>query len=125
MSDEEYAQSKFELWHRCASVGIVIVLAGVYGLQFGVGLTIRSFAGGVLPLAMIWFAESLSGWALEVSGGWLRASNADTALRIAGWLILLFMFPAHERHHRRPWGADIISARKGHSSRGEAATPCR
>jgi hypothetical protein len=91
MSDEEYAQSKFETWHRCASVGIVIVVAGLYGSIFGAGWTIRSFAGVVLPLAMIWFADSLSAWALEISGGWLTAGNADTALRIAGWLILLFM----------------------------------
>jgi hypothetical protein len=40
---------------------------------------------------MIWFADSLSAWALESSGGWLTAGNADTALRIAGWLILLVM----------------------------------
>ena len=91
MSDEQYAQSKFLKVHQYASIGLVIVVAGIYCSQFGVGCTIRSFAGFVVPLVLIWFSDDLAVLAIRDSGGWLSARNADTAVRIAGWLILLFM----------------------------------
>jgi hypothetical protein len=91
LSDEQYAQSKFIKLHQYASTGLVIIVAGIYCSQFGVGSTLRPFAGFVVPLALIWFSDDLAGWAIRDSGGWLSSRNADTGVRVAGWLILLLM----------------------------------
>lgn len=91
MKDEDYAQSKYLWAHRYGSMSIVFIAAGIYGSRFGLGIAIRGFAGVVLPLAMIWFADDLADWAIRDSGGWISARHADVAVRIAGWLILFFM----------------------------------
>jgi len=91
MSEEQYAQSRYIKLHRYASIAIVTIAAGIHCTRFGVGCTLRAFAGFVVPLALIWFSDDLAEWAIKDSGGWLNPRNADTFVRIAGWVIILLM----------------------------------
>ncbi len=90
-TEGEYKTSKYLSLHRWGSlilamIGLGISLSDINGIR-----SARFFASFIFPLAMIWFAEQLSSWAIKDSGGWLNASNADTAVRFFGWLILLIM----------------------------------
>lgn len=90
-TEGEYKTSKHLNLHRWGSlvlacIGIGLSLSHLNGMR-----SIRILAAYVFPLAMIWFAEQLSCSAINGSGGWLNASNADTAVRITGWLILFFL----------------------------------
>jgi hypothetical protein len=91
MSDDNYAHSKYLRANRYASVTVVVIAAGIYASRLGTGYAIRAFAVFVLPLVLIWFADELAEWAIINSGGSLSPRNADIAVRIAGWLILIFL----------------------------------
>lgn len=90
-TEGEYKTSKYLGLHRWGS--LIIALIGI-GLLLSAAHNLRSGRASViflLPLVFIWFAEQLSLWAIKNSGGWLNASNADTAVRITGWLILMIL----------------------------------
>jgi hypothetical protein len=89
MSEGDYAVSKHLRLHRHLSLGLVLAGAVIYELHFDSGTVVRHWAVFVFPLALIWYAEQLSLWAIETSGQWLNGSNADVALRIIGWLALI------------------------------------
>ena len=90
-TEGEYAQPKYMKAERRLAVGVVVVGASIYAHYYELGLVIRGFAMFVLPLSLIWYSDQLSSWAIKGSGGWLNASNSDTAVRIFGWLILTIM----------------------------------
>jgi hypothetical protein len=89
MDDGDYAESKHLKRHRRISLGLVLGGAFLYALQFGSGYAIRHWAVFIFPLAIIWFAEQLSLWGIHASGHWLKSSNADTILRLLGWIVLI------------------------------------
>lgn len=90
-TEGEYAVSKYLNLHRWGSLILVIICAAIYASRFGVALTIRPFAVFIFPLVGIWYAEQLSVWAIRDSGGWLSASNADTGVRVLGWLAVFIL----------------------------------
>ena len=91
MNEPEYAQSPFLRLHRVASLALVLGSALKFAVQHGSGLSIRSHASLVLPLALIWFADDLATSAVDVSGGLLTPHSADVAIRIIGWVLLLLL----------------------------------
>ena len=90
-TEGEYKTSRYLGLHRWGSlivacIGSAISISHLNGMR-----SIRLLASYVFPLILIWFAEQLSSWAINVSGGWLSASNADTAVRITGWLMIFVL----------------------------------
>jgi hypothetical protein len=94
-TEGEYAVSKNLKLHRWGSLILVMICAPIYLSRFGSYITIRRFVALIFPLALIWYAEQLSVWAIRDSGGWLNASNSDTWTRIFGWLILIISLGIH------------------------------
>ena len=90
-TEGEYAESKYLKFHRWASVILVMTGTVFYAQRFGLALTIRPFASFILPIALIWFSDQLAGWAIQDSGGWLNATNADGFVRLIGWLVLAIL----------------------------------
>lgn len=90
-TEGEYAVSKNLRLHRWGSLILVLICAAIYASRFGAAVTIRPFAVFIFPLVGIWYAEHLSVWAIRDSGGWLNASNADTGVRIFGWLVVIIL----------------------------------
>ena len=91
MNEPEYAQSPFLRLHRVASLALILGSVLKYAVQHGSGLSIRSHAPMVLPLALIWFADDLATSAVDASGGLLTPHYADVAIRILGWILLLLL----------------------------------
>jgi hypothetical protein len=87
----DYAASKYLNWHRGLSITVVGVLFVFYVERFGIGLSIRRFAGFVIPLLLIWFSDELSGWGSKQSGNWFSNVTGDTYVRICAWLLLLVL----------------------------------
>lgn len=91
MKEAEYARSPTLIWHRRISLACVLIVLLVDGYLFGVGKAVRAGALYVLPLILIWQSDHLAHWAIDSSGQWLSARNADKWVRIAGWVILLMI----------------------------------
>jgi hypothetical protein len=89
--EDEYLVSKYLNVHRWASILLVQVAAGFYIAKFGLVMSLRPFSFFMLPLVLIWFSDQLTTWAIKDSGGWLNERNADTAVRVFGWLILFLL----------------------------------
>ncbi len=90
-TEGEYAESKYLKFHRWTSVILVVIGMAFYAQRFGVALTIRPFASFILPITLIWFSDQLASWAIQDSGGWLNASNADGFVRLIGWIVLAIL----------------------------------
>lgn len=89
MFDGEYAKAKYLWLHRYLSLGVLILGAVIFYFEAGSAFAVRRWAIFVYPLTFIWFAEQLGSWAVQASGHWLNSSNADTALRFFGWILLI------------------------------------
>ena len=91
MNEPEYARSKYLTLHRWASCIIVLLFAIVYGFLTHPVLIIAATARFIIPLAIIWFSDDLASWAVEASGGLLKANNSDKYVRLVGWIILVIL----------------------------------
>ena len=90
MDDADYATSKYIRWHRCLSIGLVLLVI-LIALHFNTGFRFRHWGVFVFPLILIWFSDRLSYCAIRTSGNLLNSSNVDVTLRVLGWIGLLLL----------------------------------
>ena len=89
----EYAVDKNERLHRVLSGLFFALWIGLSFHNRGLGQAFKTAAFFILPMACIWFSESMASYTGVAwgSGCYVDEASHPTVLRWAGWFLLAFV----------------------------------
>lgn len=94
MNDADYAETPHLRAHRCASLGLVILSIALLAWLGAEWASPRVHVRTLFPLILIWFPGQLSHLAVSYGGSRSNPANADTIVRIVGWIGLILLLGA-------------------------------